>query len=84
MSLPPPRCFTCGKPMLYYDRFNKLLEKNILPEKALDQLGLSRLCCRRMVISQYDNIDKLIEYSLPKEPIRRKYIKEDEDGENFK
>ncbi|SPN79120.1 DNA-directed RNA polymerase RPB10 [Brazilian cedratvirus IHUMI] len=38
------RCYTCGK-VLNYGKYEKLTE-TMLPEKAFQQLGLRRYCCK--------------------------------------
>ncbi len=36
---------------------------NIIPRDALDTLGLKRYCCRRMLLSHVDLIEKLLNYA---------------------
>ncbi|SPN79929.1 DNA-directed RNA polymerase RPB10 [Cedratvirus Zaza IHUMI] len=38
------RCYTCGK-VLNYDEYERLTE-TMLPEKAFQELGLRRYCCK--------------------------------------
>lgn len=70
----PIRCFTCGKVVAdkyeYYMREKEKLEglkendedykyfSNIHTKQILDNLGLTRYCCRRMLLSTSD----LMEY----------------------
>jgi DNA-directed RNA polymerase subunit N (RpoN/RPB10) len=62
----PIRCFTCQKPVGHkWDEYNKLKEK-IGEEKALDSLGYSRYCCRRMFITHIDIVDTLLKYDNTK------------------
>lgn len=63
----PVRCFTCGKPLIVKDSaddlwttYQKLLKDGYGEGDALDALGLKRYCCRRMVITNVELIDKLI------------------------
>lgn len=60
----PIRCFTCNKVIgNKWDPYCKLIE-TIEPAQALDKLGLTRYCCRRMLLSHVDVIDQLLEYPL--------------------
>ena len=70
----PIRCFTCGKVIapVYEDfakRYNEY--KNAVeagekpkenPQKILDDLGLERYCCRRMIISHVNLIEDTAPY----------------------
>lgn len=56
----PIRCFTCGKVIgNKWDTFEKLLEQNYSESEALDALNLKRYCCRRMLLTHVDLIEKL-------------------------
>ena len=60
----PIRCFTCNKVTgNKWEPYCKLIE-TIEPAEALDKLGLTRYCCRRMILSHVDIIDQLLEYPL--------------------
>jgi len=60
----PVRCFTCGKPIgSYYYKFVERVKRGEDPERVLDDLGLKRYCCRRMIISHVDLIDEVIKFS---------------------
>lgn len=61
----PVRCFTCGK--LVGDKWEewvKRLQDGEDPDKILDDLGLTRVCCRRMMVSHIDLIDDIIQFSI--------------------
>lgn len=60
----PVRCFTCGK--LIGDRweeFTRRVKAGERPKRILDEMGMTRYCCRRMFISQVDVIDDLLRYA---------------------
>ena len=61
----PIRCFSCGKVTAdLWERFVRLVEEQQTPEgDALDQLGCKRYCCRRMVLTHVDLIEKLLRYT---------------------
>ncbi len=44
-----------------YEEFKTRIEKE-KPTEVLDSLGVKRYCCRRMILSQVDFIDELIEF----------------------
>ncbi|MDA4135620.1 MAG: DNA-directed RNA polymerase subunit N [Thaumarchaeota archaeon] len=67
--LVPVRCFTCGK--LIGDKFEEFKSKvqgGEDPGKALDDLQISRYCCRRMMITSVDLIDQVLPYYSQKNP----------------
>jgi DNA-directed RNA polymerase subunit N len=51
----PIRCFSCGKPIsAYFREYQERVKEGESPKKVLDDLGLKRYCCRRMLISHVD------------------------------
>lgn len=63
----PVACRTLNHPLLQvignkYETYTKLLMDDVDPGKAMDELGLKRYCCRRMILTHVDLIDKLLAY----------------------
>ncbi|KAL6925467.1 DNA-directed RNA polymerase II subunit L [Hanseniaspora valbyensis] len=67
----PVRCFSCGKVVGdKWEKYLNLLEKEedengeMMDEgKALTELGLKRYCCRRMILTHVDLIEKFLRYN---------------------
>ncbi|MCK4327839.1 MAG: DNA-directed RNA polymerase subunit N [Candidatus Diapherotrites archaeon] len=59
----PVRCFTCGKVIgQYWEEFDKRVKKGEDASKVLDDLGLERFCCRRMILSHEEVADDVKKY----------------------
>ncbi len=59
----PIRCFTCGN--LIGDKWEEYAQRvksSEGPEKVLDDLGLTRYCCRRMLLTNVEVIDEVLKY----------------------
>ncbi len=59
----PIRCFSCGS--LVGDKWEKFAERvknREDPAKVLDDLGVIRYCCRRMLLSNMEIIDEVLRY----------------------
>jgi DNA-directed RNA polymerase I, II, and III subunit RPABC5 len=70
----PVRCFTCGKVVgNKWETYLELVNQGRAEADVLDQLGLHRFCCRRMVLTHVDLILKLLAYDRP--------TREDDDDE---
>jgi DNA-directed RNA polymerase subunit N len=67
--MPSIRCFSCGKPV--GDKQEEFEARTKPPaeggkgepaEQVLDDLGLDRYCCRRMVLGYSNLIDEILPY----------------------
>ncbi|MCK5627571.1 DNA-directed RNA polymerase subunit N, partial [Candidatus Bathyarchaeota archaeon] len=48
----PVRCFTCGNVIAdRWEEYSNRVKAGEYPKEILDELGISRYCCRRMFIS---------------------------------
>ena len=65
----PIRCFSCGK--LIGDKWEEYARRVKAGEDAgivLDSLGITRYCCRRMLLSHVEVIDEILKfYESPRE-----------------
>ena len=59
----PIRCFTCGALVGdKWDDFVRRVKDGENPGEVLDDLGLKRYCCRRMLLSNVEVIDEVLKY----------------------
>jgi DNA-directed RNA polymerase subunit N len=59
----PVRCFTCGK--LIGDKWEEFARRVKAGENAgevLDNLGVTRYCCRRMLLSHVEILDEVLRF----------------------
>ncbi|WP_287586766.1 DNA-directed RNA polymerase subunit N [Candidatus Borrarchaeum sp.] len=57
----PIRCFTCGK--VIGDKwipFSQKIKQGESPKEILDELNITRYCCRRILLSHVDLIDDIL------------------------
>lgn len=59
----PVRCFTCGKPL---GHLWEPLKRRVLAgedsARVLDELGVTRYCCRRTLLAHIEWMDDLLKY----------------------
>jgi len=59
----PVRCFTCGKLIGdKWEEFARRVETGEEPGEVLDDLGIKRYCCRRMLLSHVEIIDEVLRF----------------------
>ncbi|MEM2929333.1 MAG: DNA-directed RNA polymerase subunit N [Thermoproteota archaeon] len=60
----PVRCFTCGKVIGHlWEEYVRRVASGEDPKRILDSLNVTRICCRRMFVSNVDYMDELILFS---------------------
>ncbi len=58
----PIRCFTCGRVISDIWEEYKERIKHKEPAEVLDELGIKRYCCRRMLLTHAELIDEIAPY----------------------
>jgi DNA-directed RNA polymerase subunit N len=59
----PVRCFTCGNVIgEHYEEYKERVEEGEDAEDVLDDLGVERYCCRRMLVTHRDLVDTVAPY----------------------
>lgn len=61
----PVRCFTCGGVVASkWEAYQERVADGEDPGEVMDDLGVERYCCRRMILSHRETIDEVQEYSI--------------------
>jgi DNA-directed RNA polymerase subunit N len=69
----PVRCFSCGKVVGdKWEPFARRVAGGESPKDVLDDLGLTRYCCRRMLLSHVELIDEILKFYEQKESVEVK------------
>ena len=62
----PVRCYTCGKILACFEEpYAEKLESGSSRKEALDSLGLTRDCCRNIMMSTVDHLANIMPHSVP-------------------
>ena len=60
----PIRCFSCGKVVGdLWEKYLDAIDGGKSDADAIDELNLQRYCCRRMILTHVDLIEKLLKYN---------------------
>ena len=66
----PVRCFSCGKVVGdKWEPFSQRVAAGEPPRDVLDDLGVERYCCRRMLLSHVELIDEVLKFYEEKESV---------------
>jgi DNA-directed RNA polymerase subunit N len=66
----PVRCFSCGKVVGdKWEPFSKRVAAGESPKEVLDDLGVERYCCRRMLLSHVDLVDEILKFHENRETV---------------
>ena len=61
--LVPVRCFTCGRLIAdKYEDYQNKIKAGEEPIKVLDELGMDRYWCRRMLLTSVETIQQVIPF----------------------
>lgn len=61
--LRPIRCFSCGKLLAdKFEEFDERVKKGEDPKRVLDDLGLTRYCCRAAMLTSIDLMDEIAKF----------------------
>ena len=64
----PVRCFSCGKVIGdKWEEFKRRIELGENPSEILDDIGLTRYCCRRMLLSHVEIINDVLRFQEDRE-----------------
>lgn len=59
----PVRCFSCGKPLAgQFTEFKERTAKGEDAGKVMDDLGVKRYCCRKMILTHVELVDDIMKY----------------------
>ncbi|HPM85529.1 MAG: DNA-directed RNA polymerase subunit N [Candidatus ainarchaeum sp.] len=60
----PIRCFSCGKVLGgLYEEFKERTQKGEDAGKVLDDLGVKKYCCRKMILTHAETIDDIMKFN---------------------
>ena len=59
----PIRCLTCGKLLGdKYEEFERRVARGEDAERVLNEMGIARYCCRRMLLTSVDLTDEILRF----------------------
>lgn len=59
----PVRCFTCNYPISSkWNKYKSMVSNNVHPSEVFKVLCIKRYCCKRMLLSHEDVIDRILNH----------------------
>jgi len=56
----PVRCISCGRPLgSLWEKYRERVERGEKPEKVLDDLGITKYCCRALFLTHRDLLHEI-------------------------
>jgi DNA-directed RNA polymerase subunit N len=66
----PVRCFSCGKLVGdMWEPFSKRVSEGEHPKDVMDDLDVTRYCCRRMLLTHVELVDEIIKFHSEREAV---------------
>ena len=61
----PVRCFSCGKVVGHlWEEYKKRVKEGEEPGKVMDDLGITRYCCRGLFLGHEDLLKKVAKFQV--------------------
>ena len=59
----PVRCFSCGRPIAHlWEEYKERVKNKEDPKKVMDEMGLTRYCCRAVLLGQVDLAETAVKF----------------------
>ena len=65
----PIRCFTCGATIAdKWEKYQELRKNGVPVREALEALNIRRYCCKRMLLTHINLLEKMLPFSRTDSP----------------
>lgn len=72
----PIRCMSCGKVVAdKWEAYKKEVASGKAPKKVLNDLGITRYCCRSLFLTHVDLIEQISRFKARTVPVKSSYFK---------
>ena len=66
----PVRCFSCGKLIGdKWESYSKRVSEGEHPKDVMDDLGVTRYCCRRILLTHVELVDEILKFHSEREAV---------------